>query len=227
MNDMSHPLTPTNFHAQNVSWVFESARLLATLDINNLHRRLHQLVMESMREHRMLHTAIALQGTMTSEQRQEHKRLHHTLQVCVPAARYACALQSNLLAKRHHDQAVFTSAARLATYLLSMVAQSYLFPEVDSQQMLKSPFDQKFPSGLVHTHRSVALDILRDHAGVFAECPAWVEPVVVAPMHRSAADAMLERASSQSNAQRIALRKKIINLGVLTPDEEQLLLRLL
>lgn len=220
MTEMNLSLTLTNFHAQNVAWVFESARILASRDIHNLQRTLNKLVMESMRDQNRLHAVVKFDRT-------EHKRLHHTLQVSVPAARYAAVLQSNLLAKRDHDQAVFTSGARLATYLLAMVAQSELFPEADSQQSLKSPFDQKFPDGLGHTHRCVALNILRDHADMFAECPAWVEPVVVAPMHRSAASAMYEQSSRQHSVARIALRKKILDLGVLTPDEEQLLMRLL
>ena len=134
-------------------------------------------------------------------------------------------LQRNLHAGNH--KATRKAAARLAAFLLAMVAQSSLFPKNANLDSFSEQHDVTLPRGLGRTHRSVALTLLRDHAHLFAPCPAWVEPVVVCPTHITAQTASYERHRRDENLRRIALRDKIIDLGVLTADEEQLLMRVL
>lgn len=223
----TNPLEPANFYTENVQWVSASVQLLKTRDITDLHRDIAQRTLDAMNQMRDLALIYTLKGELTLEQREERKRLHQTLQVVVPALRRSTIFLRNLNASPRRDKAVFAAASRLAAFLLGMVAQSSLFPAEAKMNSMGAKFDATLPGGLTIVNRSVALHLLRDHAELFGPCPAWVELVVVYPKHMSAETAIVERHLRDDNLTRLALRNKIIDLGVLTADEEQLLIRVL
>lgn len=225
MNDTANnPLDPQNFYAQNVQWVSESAQLLKTNDVSALHR----FIALRMFEGRRAQDALLCKTKMRPRDREQGKALHHRQQVLVPAFRRSLVLLNNAKNPKASTSAVHTAAVRLAVFLLGMVAQSSLFPRVDGMHNRPGAlYDASLPGGLNYNHRSLALTILREHAHLFGACPAWVEPVVVNSRHMSAEGAMAERQVLVANSKRRALRNKIINLGVLTADEEQLLMRVL
>lgn len=217
-----NPLDPDQFYAQNVTWVTQSSKILESTDATSLHLDIGRRAMDARRA---LFALTKNGRDLTNSEREQRKELHHTMQVCVPAFRRSLALQRNLHAGNH--KATRKAAARLAAFLLAMVAQSSLFPKNANLDSFSEQHDVTLPRGLGRTHRSVALTLLRDHAHLFAPCPAWVEPVVVCPTHITAQTASYERHRRDENLRRIALRDKIIDLGVLTADEEQLLMRML
>lgn len=216
-------LESKDFFIQNMQWVSDSVQLLKTKDISNLYRDISKRALEAHRDWQKLR----MKKELTLLERQERKRLHQTLQVVVPASRRCIALLRKLKSGNSSSQALSTSASRLAVFLLGMVAQSSLLSHAANIRCMGAKLDTVLPAGLTLVHRSVALDILRENATLFGACPAWVEQVVVNSKHMSAATAMKERYQHNEKFRRLALRNKIISLGVLTADEEQILMRVL
>lgn len=219
----TNPLEPKNFFTQNMQWVSDSVQLLKTKDLSNLHLDISRREMTGLQEWYKL----SVKKEFTLLDIQERKRVHQTLQVVVPAKRRSAILLSKLNAEQPNNQAIDIASSRLAVFLLGMVAQSSLLPDAANMRCMGATFDTVLPAGLTLVHRSVALHLLRDNAELFGACPAWVEQVVLHPQHMSAETAIKEQHQRSERQRRLALRNKIINLGVLTADEEQLLMRVL
>lgn len=157
---------------------------------------------------------------------QERADAQQELQVYVPAQRRLRALKQASLD-------VVTPRARLSLFLLGMVAQSQLFPNptsiVQGESMLTSsmPGPNSKTQGLTPVHRRAALNVLRENSELFGDCPAWVAPLVCNPGFLTAKQMGAQEIYSQQARQRIQLRDKILDSGILTPDEEMLLTRVM
>ena len=153
------------------------------------------------------------------------------LQVYVPALRRLDAwLRMHALGHARMG----ASKMRLSSFLLGMLAQTDLFPMrgcVSAPRELPKDIYEASASisGLTQVQQQAALNVLKDNSDFFATLPAWIDTAVGAslPTIRAIKTALQEAERSELEASKKHVRAKIVDAGILTKEESELLLRFL